>query len=235
MYSVLVFSTFLACSTGSGFFTVELLSYSNPKGEELSGSCCGSVDSSSCPPCPTYFHVCLRESQATGTGAGRRGACMLGEHVSSIMADRKLAPETPATNRTLRIPFEFAWTQAFTLVLEARHRSARGIVTSVEQSKHSGLLLPGGEWHTVTYTGPAAAITYRVRVTCSEHYYGAACTRFCQPRHDSHGHYTCTAHTGDKLCMPGWIGANCETPICREGYVTMYLSSFRKQCYIHLV
>ena len=205
----------LQCES-SGYFTLELLRYRNPRGEMMSGSCCGNGDEprpgTSCPPCPTYFHICLREFQSAEENK-RTVDCTLGEEVSKVIADRKLAQK----NQSFDVAFDFAWTRAFTLVLEARHQRNDRRMVVVEQSKHSSVLLPGPEWHTVTYSGPAASITYRVRVQCAEHYYGAACTRFCQPRDDIHGHYTCTSLTGEKVCLPGWIGTNCETPLCRDG------------------
>lgn len=50
---------------------------------------------------------------------------------------------------------------------------------------------------------------FRVRVQCSANYYNTTCTTFCRPRNDTFGHYTC-GDEGDKVCLAGWQGANCE-------------------------
>ena len=55
-----------------------------------------------------------------------------------------------------------------------------------------------------------ASMTYRVRVKCDENYFNTTCTKFCRPRNDVFGHYTCDT-TGDKVCMEGWMGHNCDT------------------------
>lgn len=54
------------------------------------------------------------------------------------------------------------------------------------------------------------SVAYRVRVQCADHYYNATCTKFCRPRNDIFGHYTCDEN-GDKVCIQGWKGSDCET------------------------
>ena len=91
---------------------------------------------------------------------------------------------------------------------------------AIERAVYSGLLVPSADWHSLTYAGANAALTYRVRVRCDANYYDASCTKLCRPRHDKFGHYTCDAD-GDKVCRPGWRGANCET-----GQSTRKMASF---------
>lgn len=50
---------------------------------------------------------------------------------------------------------------------------------------------------------------FSVRVQCSENYFNTTCTTFCRPRNDQFGHYTC-GERGNKVCLSGWKGANCE-------------------------
>lgn len=80
----------------------------------------------------------------------------------------------------------------------------------IEEATYSGIIDPSAEWHTLNHRGPKARITYRVRVKCDNHYYNATCTKFCRPRDDKFGHYRCDAN-GDKECIEGWKGVNCET------------------------
>lgn len=79
----------------------------------------------------------------------------------------------------------------------------------IEEAWWSGIVEPGAEWHALRHAGAAAALAYRVRVTCQPNYYNTTCTTFCRPRDDKFGHYTCSAQ-GDKHCLPGWQGDNCE-------------------------
>lgn len=63
-------------------------------------------------------------------------------------------------------------------------------------------------------------IIFSVRVQCSENYYNTTCTTFCRPRDDRFGHYTCDG-SGNKVCMSGWTGGNCD-----QGLLLIHLSSF---------
>lgn len=88
----------------------------------------------------------------------------------------------------------------------------------IERAVYSGILVPSADWHSLTHEGGSSSrrpegslrLTYRVRVQCDPNYYNATCMKFCRPRDDKFGHYTCDDQ-GDKACLPGWTGANCET------------------------
>lgn len=95
----------------------------------------------------------------------------------------------------------------FTLILQAREEASAGVI---EEASYSGIVLPGPKWHTLNHHGQNAHLAYQVRVQCSDHYYNATCTKFCRPRNDIFGHYTCDEN-GDKVCIQGWKGADCET------------------------
>ena len=111
----------------------------------------------------------------------------------------------------------------------------------MEEASFSGVILPSNEWHTLDHKGKNARITYRfvlcstwsvpielpligsvsprqfrVRVKCSANYYNTTCTTFCRPRDDQFGHYTCGLN-GEKVCLAGWQGSNCEQAICKPG------------------
>lgn len=79
----------------------------------------------------------------------------------------------------------------------------------IEEASYSGIILPSADWHTLNHHGTTARITYRVRVQCDLNYYNSTCTKFCRPRNDKFGHYNCDSN-GDKECIDGWKGANCE-------------------------
>ncbi|XP_013414285.1 protein jagged-1b isoform X2 [Lingula anatina] len=111
--------------------------------------------------------------------------------------------------------------RSYTLILEAwdLDGTTPGLGNGnamIERAAHSGIILPGQDWHTLTHIGPTASFVYRIRVVCDPFYYNTTCNKFCRPRNDQFGHYECNAN-GDKVCLPGWMGMNCETAICRTG------------------
>lgn len=93
------------------------------------------------------------------------------------------------------------------MILQARDEKSAGVI---EEASYSGIVLPGSTWHTLNHQGKNAHLAYRVRVQCDDHYYNATCTKFCRPRNDIFGHYTCDEN-GDKVCIQGWKGVDCET------------------------
>uniref|UniRef100_A0A182N5S3 Delta-like protein n=1 Tax=Anopheles dirus TaxID=7168 RepID=A0A182N5S3_9DIPT len=86
----------------------------------------------------------------------------------------------------------------------------------IDETSFSGVILPSHDWNTLDHIGKSARITYRVRVQCADNYYNTTCTTFCRPRNDQFGHYTC-GKQGNKVCLPGWQGANCEKgKVCNQ-------------------
>ncbi|KAL2082303.1 hypothetical protein ACEWY4_022121 [Coilia grayii] len=113
--------------------------------------------------------------------------------------------------------------RSYTLILEAwdwdnTTQNANGPQEDslIERSIHTGMLNPGEAWQTVPYPGPTARLEYRIRVRCDENYYGSKCNKQCKPRDDYFGHYRCDA-SGDRMCLDGWMGADCKTAICKQG------------------
>lgn len=54
------------------------------------------------------------------------------------------------------------------------------------------------------------------RVYCLLNYYGDGCATFCRARDDQFGHYNCSS-LGQKICLDGWYGADCDKAKCRAG------------------
>ena len=98
------------CCSGSGQFSLELLTYRNIRGEVYSGACCQGTarNRSVClARCNTFFKFCLREYQ---TRIAFDGSCTFGNVTSEFVADKTLDGD----NRTaLVLPFDFAWTVSF--------------------------------------------------------------------------------------------------------------------------
>jgi hypothetical protein len=49
--------------------------------------------------------------------------------------------------------------------------------------------------------------SFRYRVSCSTHFYGSQCSRFCSPLSR---HSRCDPTTGDLVCDQGWTGIDCH-------------------------
>lgn len=80
----------------------------------------------------------------------------------------------------------------------------------IEKASHSGMINPSPHWQKLTHNGLVAQFEYQIRVSCDEHYYGFGCNKFCRPRDEFFGHYTCD-YNGNKTCLEGWSGPDCNT------------------------
>ncbi|CAG9565824.1 unnamed protein product [Danaus chrysippus] len=216
----------LQLAAGAGVFELQILEFSNYRLQLSSGACCGGGAAPPAPapgapgaggacgqPCRTRFALCLKEYQS----AAAPGACSFGRASSPVLGTDSFTLSDPL--HTLSLPFSFRWTRSFTLILQAyddynyTDPEESGLI---EEAWWSGIVEPGSEWHALRHAGAAAAVAYRVRVLCQPNYYNTTCTTFCRPRDDKFGHYACSP-AGDKRCLPGWQGDNCEKPVCKEG------------------
>lgn len=88
-------------------------------------------------------------------------------------------------------------------------------IRSHRQERTNNVPVSYAEEKSNLWTSPTNQLLYfpfefcSVRVQCADNYYNTTCTTFCRPRNDQFGHYTC-GKQGNKVCMPGWQGANCE-------------------------
>nr|XP_022913222.1 protein serrate-like [Onthophagus taurus] len=109
--------------------------------------------------------------------------------------------------------------RSFTLILQAldySNHSVPAVTNLIDEATYSGLIDPSAEWHTLNHNGARTRLTYRIRVKCDDFYYNLTCTKFCRARDDPFGHYRCNPN-GDKECIEGWKGTNCEEPVCKNG------------------
>ncbi|XP_076306369.1 protein jagged-1-like isoform X2 [Tachypleus tridentatus] len=204
----------------SGSFELQVLGIQNPRGKLLNRACCGgelAKDESCSKECNTYFRLCLKQYQSQITA---QGPCTFGSTSSSVVVGNSFSVHTePEKEIILKLPFEFRWTKSFTLIFEAldhNNHTKPYVDELIERHMYSGIITPSAEWHQLSHPGITATISYRIRVTCDPHYYNYTCTKFCRPRHDRFGHHTCSEQ-GDKICILGWKGPNCETAVCKEG------------------
>lgn len=71
------------------------------------------------------------------------------------------------------------------------------------------MINPEDRWKSLHFSGHVAQLELQIRVRCAENYYGPACNKFCRPRNDFFGHYSCDQY-GNKACMDGWMGRECK-------------------------
>lgn len=214
-----------------GTFELQILEIENIRGELTGGECCGgtprirvsvgdrSDNQSACmTSCRTFFKVCLKEYQSNMSAVS--GSCSYGNASSPVLGGNSFTLADPdRANGKLIIRFKFSWTRAFTLLLEAldlNNYTLPGNSKLIEKATYSGIILPSAEWHTLNHHGLTAKITYRIRVQCDKHYFSPTCMKFCRPRDDKFGHFTCDPN-GNKECIAGWKGANCEIAVCKIG------------------
>ncbi|CAB3372126.1 Hypothetical predicted protein [Cloeon dipterum] len=207
----------------SGYFELQVMSMVNLRGELKNGDCCGGGardrNTDVCPnQCITYFNVCLKEYQSNVTSTG---ACSFGSVDSPTLGGNSFSFNGHSRSQDrLVLPFTFRWTKSFTLILQAfdKHENASRIAEDrlIEKSTYSGIIEPSTGWHTLTHKGQKATFVYRIRVQCDENYYNVTCTTFCRPRDDKFGHFNCTP-AGEKICIEGWDGPNCDVPVCKKG------------------
>uniref|UniRef100_A0A3Q1EF22 Delta-like protein n=1 Tax=Acanthochromis polyacanthus TaxID=80966 RepID=A0A3Q1EF22_9TELE len=217
---------FLQVSSASGHFELQMLSMQNVNGRLLTGACCdGSRDvpAGRCmtDQCDTYFRICLKEYQLKVSSAG---PCSFGSASTPVLGGNTFSVAGNDKAAGILLPFSFAWPRSYTLIVEAldfNNDSSSGSVGGalIEKAIHSGMINPSRQWQNLKHNGPVAQFHFQVRLSCDEHYYGFGCNKFCRPRDDFFGHYECD-HNGNKTCLEGWSGPNCNTAICRQGCST---------------
>lgn len=79
----------------------------------------------------------------------------------------------------------------------------------IERVSHAGMINPEDRWKSLHFSGHVAHLELQIRVRCDDNYYSATCNKFCRPRNDFFGHYTCDQY-GNKACMDGWMGKECK-------------------------
>ncbi|XP_028323499.1 protein jagged-1b isoform X1 [Gouania willdenowi] len=213
-------------SEGSGQFELQILSMHNVKGELLNGLCCDGTRTSAdrkCTrdECDTFFKVCLKEYQSRVSAAG---ACSFGMGTTPVLGGNTFSFKSSVRNDKSRIilPFTFAWPRSYTLIVEAldsNNETSGADGKLIEKAFHSGMINPSLHWQKLTHNGPVAQFEYQIRVSCDEHYYGFGCKEFCRPRDEFFAHYTCD-YNGNKTCLEGWSGPDCNRAICRQGCST---------------
>ncbi|XP_008314690.1 LOW QUALITY PROTEIN: protein jagged-1a [Cynoglossus semilaevis] len=222
LLELLVLSTFVKMSSSSGQFEIQIVSMQNVNGRLQSGACCDRSRESSdqrcsdVDQCDTFFRVCLKEYQQE---VHQFGFCTFGSASTPVLGGNSFSLQNVSNDGgKVLLPISFSWPRSYTLIMEAldfnNGSSSNGAL--IERAVHSGMINPGLQWLDVQHHGPVAQFHFQVRLSCNEHYYGFGCNKFCRPRDDYFGHYECDHH-GNRTCLEGWTGPDCNTVICRPG------------------
>ncbi|XP_074547332.1 delta-like protein 4 [Halichoeres trimaculatus] len=195
---------------GSGVFEIDLHHFQNTKGLLANGLSCSSSG------CRTYFRVCLKNFQTVVSP----GKCLFGKVTTPVLGTDSFSMQQDAR---LRLPLNFTWPGAFSLVIEAWYSPAADppgdttnpefLISTFAIRKQLGI---GPEWAQEAQIGTQTELRYSYRFICKDNYYGDTCSKICAPRDDHFGHYTCRPD-GQIACLPGWKGEYCQEPVCLEG------------------
>lgn len=74
---------------------------------------------------------------------------------------------------------------------------------------HAGMINPRGPLEEPALQRPRGAAGAEGRVRLRRELLQRRCTKFCRPRDDFFGHYTCDQY-GNKACLDGWMGKECK-------------------------
>uniref|UniRef100_A0A674B6E2 Delta-like protein n=1 Tax=Salmo trutta TaxID=8032 RepID=A0A674B6E2_SALTR len=211
----------------SGYFELQLITVQNVNGELSDGECCDGTRNSqdlrcSRDECDTYLKICLKEYQTEVTTTG---SCTYGVGSTDVLGGNIFSFKNRKNNQNkindagkVLISFQYAWPRAYSLIVEAWDwdNSTHDEELLIERSIHTGMINPGDHWQTIQHDGPVARLEYRIRLKCDENYYGSKCNKQCRPRDDYFGHYRCE-QSGNRVCLEGWMGEDCQTAICKQG------------------
>lgn len=195
---------------GTGVFEIDFHHFQNSNGLLANGLSCGRSG------CRTYFMVCLKNFQTVVSP----GECLFGRATTPVLGIDSFSIQQ---NARLRLPLNFTWPGAFSLVVEAWHAPASALpgdttkpeflISSFTIQRQLGI---GHEWSQEAQSGTQTELKYSYRIICKENYYGDTCSKICTPRDDHFGHYTCKPD-GQIACRQGWKGQYCQEPVCLEG------------------
>lgn len=202
--------------SSQGIFELDLESFENSDGREISGGCCSGRPraNGSCPGnCTVYLHFCIQHYQAE---LDVKTPCTFFAFQTSLLV-RNSSGSYNVHNQKMTVDLPFTWPGQFNMVVEAWHPpeekdSGRNLVEQFVAQRQLGV---GSKWTEDTLFTSRSTLRIKYRVVCKPHYYGSQCEKICRDRDDNFGHFYC-AEDGTLQCLPGW-GDNttyCNKALC---------------------
>ncbi|OWF36648.1 Protein jagged-1a [Mizuhopecten yessoensis] len=194
-----------------GTVYIRFLSYSNPSHKDATGQCCESLSTSGCGAneCDPFFKICVGLLSSSG--------CEYGS-VKTEVYDNTDTIRFGNVIRTMPNPIVKTfnnWGSGIHVKVDVLDRDGTtflgsdDLIGSVDHQitgpvDQNGILL-----HNTTkpIKGGAAELVIQYRIVCEQHYYGD-CSVSCRPLLPK---YNCSS-SGQKLCLPGWVGFRCSIP-----------------------
>ncbi|CAL4061270.1 unnamed protein product [Meganyctiphanes norvegica] len=240
--ALVTISTIITQVTSNAVFELRLKKFQNEYGRNADGHCCSGFRNSHgiCSgQCNTKFRVCLKVYQDV---IDPSQPCTFGEAETPVF-DRNQVDFTSMDLAGFVNPVRFsmnAWQGTFSLIIEAWHIQRNGSATYAGPELITRLMTQqflevGQDWTEDQHSTPHSALDYEFRVTCQENYFDQGCRKWCKPRNDNFGHYSCNA-TGDIVCNKGWQGTDnyCLKPICStDCHLTQGFCDKPNECKCH--
>nr|AKP06502.1 DSL-like protein 1 [Platynereis dumerilii] len=194
---------------GNGEVRIKFIKYENSKGEDAKGNCCdrkfGFCKNNGCDH---MFSVCL-DAPGKPNDITR---CQYGKFQSKPIKDSDINL-FGSSIADLSNPLVFNVKTAFPAEFDFK----------VVVFDHDKGVFSGGNDHVDTLTQRMktqpeksyitkhrTTLAFKASMACSAHYYGKDCSKHCPPP-SATSHYKCDVTTGQKLCLPGWTGTDCQT------------------------
>ncbi|KAK3698607.1 hypothetical protein QZH41_014587 [Actinostola sp. cb2023] len=190
--------------------SLELISFKNPKNMDLNGKCCDPTPLS-CSTCDYYFKICLKDAASgkcvldiqtkrwdnTNDIVFNKGIKQLGNYHNN-----PLVKELPSWKGSLKVSI---------VVMDYDSLSPADLVDTYLIDRWvtptAGVLQQ--TWTSLSVKGIPSTLKLKYSIQCNRDYYGPNCTKYCIPRDNNQGHYTCDLKTGQIVCRNGWYGNGC--------------------------
>lgn len=183
--------------------------YSNPGSRLEDGSVCDRIGPYKCD---VFFTLCLRNAAATATANSQLDECQLLQHTTKIESNTEYisveGDQSVFVSLPQPVPNEFYFKiGAFdndvlvhgehigTFVAERLSLFPTNAVVEVPLTRT-----------TQNFKNPNFDLSVRMRLWCTEHYYGIHCTEYCKPEPQK---YSCDS-SGNRICHPGLQGKLCD-------------------------
>ncbi|XP_064633441.1 delta-like protein A isoform X2 [Lineus longissimus] len=214
---------FLACvfclvqlSDGGATMQIRFLTYNNPGGKGSNGHCCDGKSIFCFSACDHKFTVCLDHSYSRSSDPYY---CPNGKIQTDRVHDRNyITFGTWFGKERNPMVYKFPmWPGSVKLKVRIVDYDPVGPPDHVDDLARVISVRAAKSFHHAAATEYVVrhrtTLKFWVKVFCDPYYYGDACTIYCSDRDDESGHFKCNIETGEKICIAGWTGEDCNIPI----------------------